>query len=213
MGYHDWREIPNYWHYASAFVLQDRMFQPDSSWSLPSHLFMVSGCSARCSRKGVPMSCGAAIQNPGAPPGEPQDPTGAVPHYDWTDLTYLLRTHKVSWRYSVLKGSQPDCADDRMLCKLVPQSAKTPGIWNPLPWFTDVQQGHQLSNIAPLGAFLKAAKRGTLPAVSWVTPSQTVGEHPRARVSDGQAYVTSLVNAVMRSPDWSSTAIFLAWDD
>jgi phospholipase C len=25
--------------------------------------------------------------------------------------------------------------------------------------------------------------------------------------------VTSLVNAVMRSPDWSSTAIFLAWDD
>jgi phospholipase C len=27
------------------------------------------------------------------------------------------------------------------------------------------------------------------------------------------AYVTSLVNAVMRGPDWHSTAIFLAWDD
>jgi phospholipase C len=26
-------------------------------------------------------------------------------------------------------------------------------------------------------------------------------------------YVTRLINAVMRSPDWSSTAIFLAWDD
>jgi len=25
--------------------------------------------------------------------------------------------------------------------------------------------------------------------------------------------VTSLVNAVMRSPDWSSTAIFVSWDD
>jgi phospholipase C len=25
--------------------------------------------------------------------------------------------------------------------------------------------------------------------------------------------VTSLINAVMKSPDWSSTAIFLAWDD
>ena len=25
--------------------------------------------------------------------------------------------------------------------------------------------------------------------------------------------MTSLVNAVMRSRDWSSTAIFLAWDD
>jgi len=29
----------------------------------------------------------------------------------------------------------------------------------------------------------------------------------------GQAYVTALVNAVMKSPDWNSTAIFLGWDD
>jgi phospholipase C len=32
-------------------------------------------------------------------------------------------------------------------------------------------------------------------------------------VSFGQSYVTSLVNAVMSSPDWSSTAIFVSWDD
>jgi phospholipase C len=32
-------------------------------------------------------------------------------------------------------------------------------------------------------------------------------------VSDGQSYVTRIVNAVMRSPDWNGTAIFLAWDD
>jgi phospholipase C len=32
-------------------------------------------------------------------------------------------------------------------------------------------------------------------------------------VSAGQAYVTSVINAVMRSPDWWSTAIFLSWDD
>src|SRR4029077_6207453 len=38
-------------------------------------------------------------------------------------------------------------------------------------------------------------------------------EHPPAAVSHGQSYVTSLVNAVMRSKDWSSSAIFLAWDD
>lgn len=31
--------------------------------------------------------------------------------------------------------------------------------------------------------------------------------------SYGQSYVTSLINAVMRSPDWDSSAIFLAWDD
>jgi hypothetical protein len=28
-----------------------------------------------------------------------------------------------------------------------------------------------------------------------------------------QAWVTSLVNAVMRGPDWKSTAIFITWDD
>jgi len=47
-------------------------------------------------------------------------------------------------------------------------------------------------------------------AVSWVVPSGEVSEHPRP-VSFGQSYVTSLINAVMRSPDWDSTAIFLAW--
>jgi phospholipase C len=40
-----------------------------------------------------------------------------------------------------------------------------------------------------------------------------VSEHPPSPVSFGQSYVTSLINAVMRSPDWSSSAIFLAWDD
>ncbi len=213
MGYHDWHELPNYWTYARDFVLQDHMFEPDASWSLPAHLFIVSGWSAKCPRTNDPMSCRAAVQNPGAPPGEPQDPTGAVPHYAWTDLTYLLHKHHVSWRYYVLKGSQPDCADDQMLCKAVPQNAKTPGIWNPLPWFTDVKGDHQLLNVAPLGDFVKAVKRGTLPSVSWITPSQKVSDHPPARISDGQAYVTGLINAIMRGPEWNSTAIFLAWDD
>ena len=42
MGYHDARELPNYWAYAEHFVLQDRMFESAFSWSLPSHLFFVS---------------------------------------------------------------------------------------------------------------------------------------------------------------------------
>ncbi len=29
----------------------------------------------------------------------------------------------------------------------------------------------------------------------------------------GQAYVTAIINAAMKSPDWDSTAIFLQWDD
>ena len=65
MGYHDAREIPNYWAYAQNFVLQDHMFEPNASWSLPAHLFMVSDWSARCSRAGDPMSCTQCAAAPG----------------------------------------------------------------------------------------------------------------------------------------------------
>ena len=49
MGYHDAREIPNYWTWASTYMLQDHLFAPTDSWTLPSHLFLVSGWSASCS--------------------------------------------------------------------------------------------------------------------------------------------------------------------
>ncbi len=63
MGYHDRREIPNYWKYVDEFVLQDRMFESSASWSLPAHLFLVSGWSARCKNKD-PMSCTNELANP-----------------------------------------------------------------------------------------------------------------------------------------------------
>ncbi|HSC50201.1 MAG TPA: alkaline phosphatase family protein [Gaiellaceae bacterium] len=213
MGYKDAREIPNYWAYAKHFVLQDHMFQPDASWSLPDHLFMVSEWSARCSRRGDPMSCHNAIENPLAPPHSPQNPTSRVPDYAWTDLTYLLHKYRVSWRYYVFTGAQPDCQEDEMICGRVPQNAKTPGIWNPLPWFSTVRRNKQLRNIVSTKYFFRDARRGTLPAVSWVIPAQAVSDHPPALITNGQAYVTSVVNAVMRSKDWSSSAIFVAWDD
>jgi phospholipase C len=65
MGYHDAREIPNYWNYAQNFVLQDHMFEPNASWSLPAHLFMVSAWSANCSRPGDQSSCQSNINRPG----------------------------------------------------------------------------------------------------------------------------------------------------
>jgi phospholipase C len=57
MGYHDGREIRNYWAYANEFVLQDHMFEPNASWSLPEHLFQVSEWSAHCTKHDDPASC------------------------------------------------------------------------------------------------------------------------------------------------------------
>jgi phospholipase C len=208
MGYHDGHEIPNYWDYARTFVLQDHMFEAENAWSLPAHLGLVSGWSAHCSRHGDPMSCKSALKAPFGATGH-----GQPLDYPWTDLTWLLHRYHVRWGYYVANGSQPDCANDQMFCPSVHQSAKTPGIWNPLPRFDTVLQDHQLHNIQPLGAFLRSARTGRLPAVSWVTPSQAVSEHPPSLVTTGQAYVTRLINTIMAGPDWNSTAIFLAWDD
>ena len=44
-------------------------------------------------------------------------------------------------------------------------------------------------------------------------PSQEVSEHPPAPISKGQAYVTTLVNSIMGSRCWKSSAIFVSWDD
>ena len=212
MGYHDAREIPNYWRYAREFVLQDRMFEPNASWSLPVHLFMLSAWSARCTRLGDPFSCRNSLDNPGDPVGF----RGATkpPIYAWTDLTWLLDGARVSWGYYVFAGGEPDCEDDEaMSCASVRQDSLTPGIWNPLPYFDTVRADGQLGNIQSITNFYAAARTGTLPAVSWVIPNNRVSEHPPGLVSDGQAYVTSLVNTIMRGPHWKSTAIFVAWDD
>ena len=217
MGYHDGSDIPNYWTYAHDYVLQDHMFESDASWSLPSHLYMVSEWSAYCSLRGDPRSCRSAPESPQYPPDFARQVGIALPtnpSYAWTDLTYLLHKYGVSWAYYVYKGNEPDCDNDAaMSCAPVGQNAKTPGIWNPLPYFTDVQQDGQVGNIKSLTNFFADARNGNLPAVSWITPNGAVSEHPPGLISAGETYVTGLINAIMHGPDWSSTAIFLAWDD
>jgi phospholipase C len=210
MGYHDAHEIPNYWAYARNFVLQDHMFEPVNSWSLPAHLSLVSGWSASCTTQGDPMSCTTALSGPFGAQGGAR---GRKTDYPWTDLTYLLHRYHVSWRYYVGAGGEPDCSDDEMYCRSVRQSARRPGIWNPLPRFDTVRKNHQVGRVTPLRRFYRAARAGKLPSVAWIVPAQVESEHPPARISTGQAFVTSLVNAAMEGPDWKSTAIFLTWDD
>jgi phospholipase C len=207
MGYHDAREIPNYWTYAQNFVLQDRMFEPISAGSGASHEYLVSAWSAFCPLNDPnPLHC-ENTRN------EPLSPRTSA----WTDVTYLLNRAKVSWRYFVFEGTEPDCQiDEEVTCEPVAQNHSTPSLWNPLPSFTDVQQAGQLGNIQSLSNFYTAVHRGDscgLPNVSWIAPTFGVSDHPSARVSNGQAYVTTLVNSVMRSPCWGTTAIFISWDD
>ncbi|MGI9006676.1 MAG: alkaline phosphatase family protein [Streptosporangiaceae bacterium] len=195
MGHHVQSDIPDYWAYAKDFVLQDRFFEAAGSWSLPAHLLIVSGWSAKCDDDDDPMSCTSSSNPPDRTPGRPTP-------FAWTDLTYLLAKHHVSWGYYLDHGARTSSLQNGVW-----------KIWNVLPGFTDVRQDGQTGNIRSLTVFYRQAKAGTLPKVSWLAPDLRDSEHGPALVSTGQAYTTRVINAIMRSPDWASTAIFLSWDD
>jgi phospholipase C len=264
MGFHDAREIPNYWAYAQNFVLDDHLFESDASWSLPSHLYLLSEWSAHCSIEGDPRSCVNNDQLGGfrlrqiLRGGSQQSyelcllqhrarlgrrvrgnarrralrqavsacqaqvvrrqaqitqQTARINNYAWTDMTYLLHQHGISWGYYVTTGGQPDCNDGDANCARAPLTPGTPNIWNPLPSFKTVQQNRQEGNVQSVSSFVTAARNGTLPAVSWVVPDQAHSDHPPANIHAGQSYVTNLINTVMKGPNWNSSAIFLTWDD
>ena len=136
-----------------------------ASWSLPEHLFMVSGWSAKCPRGDEnPMDCVNTL-DPETTPSTHWDgpiiPGKAT--YAWTDLTYLMAKAHVSWRYYVKEGQEPDCENDEAItCKPPHRATKTPGIWNPLADFTDVKQDGQLGNIQSLDNFYTACTKRSL---------------------------------------------------
>jgi phospholipase C len=212
IGYHTSNEIPNYWTYAKRYVLQDHMFEPNFGSSLSAHLYMVSAWSAYCSVPRDPMTCVPRL-DPGTALDTDNRP-GPDEDFGWTDLTYLLHRAGVTWRYYVSPGTPPDCPDGVTNCP--PDDTKQHGtspLFNPLPDFVTVRDNRQLQNIESSANFFKEAEGGSLPDVSWVIPSQGNSEHPAASIARGQAWVTRVIDAVMRSPEWSSSAIFLTWDD
>jgi phospholipase C len=216
MGYHDDGEIPNYWAYAKAFALQDHMFEAVASYSLPSHLYMVSGWSATCTPANDPMNCVSDNDNPGN--GNHVGTQGSTPElpdpeYAWTDVTYLLHQRGVSWRSFVAGGTAPDCDDGEMTCDASAQHYLNPSYWNVLPWFDDVKEDDEVGNVVDMNDFFTDISAGDLAAVNWLTPSDDLSEHPPNLVSTGQAYVTRIINAVMQSSFWDSSVIFLTWDD
>ena len=55
----------------------------------------------------------------------------------------------------------------------------------------------------------------TLPAVSWVIPSDDASDHPNqpCKCDTGPDWVASIVNAVGESKYWNSSVIVIVWDD
>ena len=203
--------IPNYWAYADDFVLQDAMFASADSWTLPSHLFLISGWAASCSDPRDPMSCRSNLEL--KRPAERWD-YGDDPIYAWTDITWLLDANNVSWSYFIGRDTcwEPPCPEPRN------RALESKPVFTPVAGFTSFWNGERdgiQDNLLPVQRYLAEAAHGSLPDVSWIVPSSGVSDHPASpsTIRTSMAYVTDLINAAMRGPEWDSTAIFLTWDD
>ncbi len=198
MAYHDYHEIPNYWDYAQLFVLDDHMFESVAAYSLISHLYMLAAQS------------GGYINSHTQP-----KPTA----YTFPEITESLASSNITWNYYVTSGQTVDSAGQAIgTAEAQAQDPDVYTLWNPLPAFPAVQNDpSQRIRLVDTAQYYQDAANGTLPDVSWITPDfkNPISEHPmfKGDIREGMAYVTGLINAAMRGPEWDSTAIFVAWDD
>jgi phospholipase C len=187
------QDIPNYWAYARRFALADHYFTSVHGPSLPNHLFAIAAQS------------GGAIDN-GGNPGPGTDCNGAA----WGTITVIDE-------YSN-RSQQPPCFD----FKTMPDALQEAGI----TWRYYADGGGFLSiighirnsdlwekDVMPATQFIADAKAGHLPAVSWLLPPKGDSEHPPESMCEGENWSVNVLNAVMQGPDWSSTVVFITWDD
>lgn len=86
--------------------------------------------------------------------------------------------------------------------------------WNTL-WYTPIYKNAAKwdSHVHNLTALMSDIQKNSLPSFSFVVPTWLYSEHPPAEIALGDAWVGQLVTALMKSPSWKSTAIFITYDE
>jgi phospholipase C len=208
MGYYDYQDIPYYWDYACNYVLDDNFFSSEMGPSLPNHLYIASGAGGPTNLTGNYIINGSFVDNP------PNTFYSSGVDLTWETLAQELSNANMTWTW--YDGNA---------------NATAPTIWNVLPLFDYFQTNpNQLTeHVKNTVNFASDINNRNLPAVSWIIPGGWVppanssfpraydqlgiSEHPPARPDIGMDYVAYLVNQVMQSPYWQSTAIVITQDD
>ena len=218
---YDEADIPNYWAYAKRFVLADRFFSSIYGPTGIEHLWTFASQSDRFVDHERPgqigtgrrQFCDDPLEDAFAFPQmsradqeamfriEEQGPNGvAAVRASWVSrwpcinvkvLPDLLQAHGVSWKE--YRGDNP---------------------WvQPLRMVRHVRFSPMYRNVVGDGQFLRDLHSGHLPSVSWLTPSFALSDHPPASICEGENWAVDILNQVMSSRYWSSTAVVLTWDD
>jgi len=95
----------------------------------------------------------------------------------------------------------------------------TPGYTGGVPYPLEYISGmaKHTGHLGRIGTFESLLSTTGLPAVSWVMPlgstSTDYSQHPPQNVTVGELWLLGVVDAVMRSRYWNSTAIFITYDE
>ncbi|MBC5824899.1 MAG: hypothetical protein GIX02_08755 [Candidatus Eremiobacteraeota bacterium] len=191
-------EIAPYWQLASQYTLADHFFQSNTGPSYPAHQYLIAGTSDLAAMNpnygriwGCDSPVGTTVQqldnNGNLIPGP-------FPCYDYTTIADSLDQAGLKWHYYAAAPTHVFSAYDAVR-----------HIRNSTYWSQDV--------IAPASQFLTDVGNGQLAEVTWITPYYRTSDHPGNGTNGGPAWVASVVDAVGASKFWSSTAIFITWDD
>jgi phospholipase C len=214
-------EAGPYWSMAKRYVLADHFFPTDFGPSFTAHQNLVASTveisndvlvvnypGTLTSAGGIeyspgPWSCDSAyntVTSTYTPKGIVNAGAGPFPCFtQYRSIADTLDQRHVSWRY------------------YTPTMSGYPNgtyLWNPFDAIRETRYGPDWSNVVtPQTKFFATVRKG-LPGVAWVVPDGNESDHSGPYANDrGPSWVAALVNAVGKSPDWSSTAIVVLWDD
>jgi len=182
------QDIPNYWAYAQQFGLSDNFFTDVPTNSTPNHLAMIAAQSVGQFDGSHSSGCTSAQNALLYSKHVNGNYFWNYPCYNVDTLPQELSANGISWKYYV---DSPNWDAPRYFSAL---DGSPNDIQNSAQFVTDV-------------------KAGNMADVTFLTPIPAQSDHPPANLTAGQDFVTNVVNTVSQSQYWSSTAIFLTWDD
>jgi phospholipase C len=177
---------------ARAFAIADHNFCSQIGPTLPNRLYLWSGTSGWNYLDPAATSDSLPYNNPSL--------TAAPPVLNWQTMPDVLEAAGLPWKcYSVADGSVPSAI----------------GAFNPLIFFSQfLDNPLRLARATTdFSGFIADLAAGTLPAVSWIVTEAAVSEHPPAPPDAGQLLAALVVEQLMASSAWESTALFVTYDE
>lgn len=208
MDYYDNSTLPYLWDYASHYVLADQFFSSVKSASQPNHWYMIAGTSPMVSLFQGEMQEQQACYNSAAEKLIMATCTYISQAQAIQTMADELTAHGISWKYY----DTPVLPNDTLASGIA--NGKAFDVWNPLDaknsTYTDPVN---TENVVAREQLFGDIANGSLPQVSWVIPSPEISDHPPENITLGMWWITDVVDSVMNSQYWKSTAIIVLWDD